>query len=632
MLVEASGADMTENTTPGARGLLGHRRAQRGMFAGPAEIIPRDLYAEVLRGGAERERDRLVLRPDSAVSMNTYFGRFPASYWQRWTSVSEVTVRASVTGSGSVSVLASDANSESRTIAAERVTDARDRELAFTLPLNRFVDGGGLWLDFESTTTAELSVRDVHWTVPATERDRPTSVVICTFNRVDDCLNTLAAIGGDPEALGVLEAVYVVDQGSDPVESRPRFAEVSAGLGDKLRYIRQPNLGGAGGFTRGLYEVAGGPHAEHANVLFMDDDVLVEPDMMIRTTTFANSTVEPVIVGAQMLYLLHPNQLHVGAESADLPALAPAQIAKHALAAADLTGEDESGVPNHQDIRVDAGYNGWWSCLIPSEIVAKAGYPLPMFFQWDDIEYGYRARANGFATVTLPGAGVWHADFSWKDWDDWHRYFNLRNAMITAALHSDFPAKRVCRVLTAQLVRYLVSMQYGLAATLIKAVEDFLKGPEILADGGVHAAKEIWRVRADYPETVRHPVSAVPGLRGCDYPLTPANPEPSFKRAILLKRLINLLTRRYRYEIGAVALDDATWWHISLFRTAVVTDASQEGVRIRRQDRRRMLALAKDGLRVISRLYRQTDMMKARYRSALPTLTARDNWRRLYDL
>ncbi|MGH3427656.1 MAG: hypothetical protein ACRDQZ_08835 [Mycobacteriales bacterium] len=57
----------------------------------------------------------------------------------------------------------------------------------------------------------------------------------------------------------------------------------------------------------------------------------------------------------------------------------------------------------HQDIRVDAEYNGWWACLIPSEVVAAIGYPLPLFFQWDDI--------------------------------DWYRYFNLRNTLIVHALY-----------------------------------------------------------------------------------------------------------------------------------------------------------------------------------------------------
>ena len=63
--------------------------------------------------------------------------------------------------------------------------------------------------------------------------------------------------------------------------------------------------------------------------------------------------------------------------------------------------------------------------------------------------------------MSLPGAGVWHADFHWKDWDDWHRYFNLRNALITSALHSQFDPKRICRSMAAQLATYLVGHNFS---------------------------------------------------------------------------------------------------------------------------------------------------------------------------
>ena len=249
-----------------------------------------------------------------------------------------------------------------------------------------------------------------------------------------------------------------MDQGTDPVETREKFQSIAQVLGDKLVYIRQPNLGGAGGFTRGMYEVTDVVGADHANVILMDDDILCEPETVLRVNAFANMTVEPAIVGAQMLGLFHPDRILVGAEHADLSGPKVGIPSTNALV-------NSSVVKKSQDIRVDAGYNGWWTCLIPSEIIAQVGYPLPLFFQWDDVEYGLRARGRGFATVTLPGAGVWHADFSWKDWDEWHRYFNIRNGLLTAALHSEFDGKVLFRSLSRDLLRFLVGMQYGLAFT-----------------------------------------------------------------------------------------------------------------------------------------------------------------------
>ncbi|MGH3449209.1 MAG: glycosyltransferase, partial [Haloechinothrix sp.] len=581
----------------------GRLLAQRGLFSGPSDSVSRDLYAEVLEGAVSRTRDCVTLEPSARLSGNTYFGRFPASYWQRWTGVKTVSIEFTATGSGRVYVSASDFYGVPRRVCAHRLTDATGERVTLSAEVDRFHDGGALWLDLETDPGQRLTVERVRWTVESPERIRPTAVTICTMNRADDCLANLRVMADDLESLHTLDAIYVADQGTDTVESRGGFEQVTKDLDGTLRYIKQPNLGGSGGFTRGLYEVASHTETEHANVLFMDDDVLLEPDLVIRLTAFANRAVAPMIVGGQMLNLLHPHQLHVGAEYAELNSLEPGRPVRHSLETADLLGVDaETGKPNRQERRLDAGYNGWWSCLIPYEVVAAVGYPLPFFFQWDDAEYSYRARGHGFPTVTLPGAGVWHADFHWKDWDEWHRYFNLRNSIITAALHSPFNRTVLGRVLLAQLVRYLLGMQYGLAATLIKAVEDFLEGPEILHDGGVSAMREIREIRARYPETTRHPSTEVPGIASNDIGIVNAGPKPSKQRVVLLKRLLWRVLGKHAHALGAIPVDEAHWWHVSLFKTAVVTDASQEGVRVRDYDRARMIELAKHGAKVINRL------------------------------
>jgi galactofuranosylgalactofuranosylrhamnosyl-N-acetylglucosaminyl-diphospho-decaprenol beta-1,5/1,6-galactofuranosyltransferase len=386
-----------------------------------------------------------------------------------------------------------------------------------------------------------------------------------------------------------------------------------------------------------MYEVTERGSA-HANVLLMDDDVLCEPEIAVRLTAFANRTATPTIVGGQMLRLLHPTMLLAGAEYADFAQLVPGQVVRGALDDVDVTeeAEDEDGVPtgkpNRGDRRVDADYNAWWSCLIPAEVVDTIGLPLPLFFQWDDVEYGYRARANGFPTVTLPGAGLWHADFDWKDMDKWNEYFAVRNAMIVSSLHAEVDPKQVARVIVSRVIRCLLSMQYGLAATVLKAAEDFLRGPGFLHDGGAAAAREVHALRADFPDTVMHSAADVPGLKAGEMPLVQAGPAPSMNRLVLLKRLIHFALGRSVHDIGAVAQEDATWWHLSQFNTVVVTDGSQGGVRVRRRDRELTFKLAKQTGRIAKRLVAELPAARAEYRAAAQDLTSRDNWRRLYGL
>jgi len=603
---------------------------QRGLFFGPSALVPEDLYAVVERGLARRERSRVRLCPGAAVSTNTYFGRFHATYWQRWTAVPDVEVELVARGRGRVRLMASDTNKVWRIVAATEVDIDRPTLVRLCGRVDRFLDGGGMWVDL-TTEDDELVVSDVRWTVPAPATARPTSVVICTFNRVEDCLNTLTALVDDPAALAAVEHVYVVDQGSEPVGSHRRFAAVAARFGTRLRYLRQPNLGGSGGFTRGIYECLAADPVDDHDVLLMDDDVLLEPEILVRLTGFAAHTTHPTLVGGQMLNLLHPAHLHISAEYADPEILEVGIAVPQAYKEAYLLGRDERDLPTVQDRRVDTEYNGWWSCLVPAAVVRAVGYPLPLFFQWDDVEFGYRARAHGFPTVALPGAGVWHADFGWKDWDEWHRYFNLRNGLITAALHTGFSIRTIGRTLGERLAQNLVAMHYGLAATLLEAVEEFLEGPEILRDGSAAAASRIRRIRAAYPETVVRPMAEFrEDFREAQVHLA-AN-KPGNMMLTWAKRAAYLAAGRTVHRSGFVPAGEAHWWHVSLFDRAVVADMSEQGYRVRTRDRQLAWSLAKRGALVLRRLAQEGPAVAARYRAAMPELTSRANWTRLYGL
>jgi galactofuranosylgalactofuranosylrhamnosyl-N-acetylglucosaminyl-diphospho-decaprenol beta-1,5/1,6-galactofuranosyltransferase len=607
----------------GRQGEAGGRLvAQRTLFAGPSPEAPDELYAVAVKGVMVRDRERIVLDGHAVVTTNTYFGRFPASYWQRWTSVREVELTAVLSGSGFLRVMASDSEGEPRTVARHRVEDVRSETVTIPVKIDKFVDGGALWLEMQ-TATAGMTVERVRWSVGARRPRRATAVVVCTYNRADDCLATLETLASDGQVSRELSAVYVVDQGSDTVDSRDGFAEVQRALGPVLHYLRQPNLGGAGGFTRGIFEAVRNETEEGTNLLLMDDDVRLEPDTVLRVRALADRADETVIVGGQMLNQLHPERLYVGAETADLSLLAGGLAVQDALQNADVTEEQ-------QDVRVDAAYNAWWTCLIPSEVVKAIGYPLPVFFQWDDIEYGLRARAAGFPTVTLPGAGVWHADFAWKNWDDWSRYFAFRNALITAALHSDFDRSRIVDHLARLLLDYLVSMRYGLAALTLKAIEDFLRGPEVLEDGGAETVAVVRKLWSEHPETTNHPAWAVPGIPDVAMPRTAAAGWPSMLPSVLVKRIVSQLLRRPR-GTAAVPIADAHWWHVAQFDTAVVTDSSQESVRVRRFDRDKMVELGRRGAALLWRLSREGERVRDEWRAALPRLSSRETWARLYE-
>lgn len=80
---------------------------QRVLFAPPADWVEPDLYYRVEGVGAydssvQATRNSITLGRHTVVRTDTYFGRFRASYWQRWTSIKQVEIRARVVGSARV--------------------------------------------------------------------------------------------------------------------------------------------------------------------------------------------------------------------------------------------------------------------------------------------------------------------------------------------------------------------------------------------------------------------------------------------------------------------------------------------------------------------------------------------------
>jgi len=594
----------------------------RGLFTGVSAKVPDEMYT-VVRGKGTCERTALTLEKGARASTNTYFGRVPVSYFQRWTRVPEFELKLAYDAAGPARVLlrGCDAHGVERTVTSAELDGAG--VVTLTAPLDEYVDGGALWMDCKAVG-GRLRITDLEWTVPAPERVRPAKIAMTTFNRADECITALAAIAGDKGLLAGIGAVYLVDQGTDVITGREAFTDVAAQLGDKLVYLRQPNLGGSGGFTRGMFEImrAGEP----ANVILMDDDILCEPESLLRLNAFANVTDRPAIVGAQMLMLRNTRRLHIQAERADMKRLSASQLVPYGVRDIDM-------VDFKQNKRVDAQYNAWWSCLIPPEVIDAVGLPLPVFFTWDDIEYSVRAGHAGYPTISLPNAGVWHAEFHLKDRDDIKGYFGIRNSLITYALHFEMNIPRVSWWLSRKIMENLVSMQYGLAYTMMRGVEDYLAGPDVLHDGGISALAAIRADRAAYPETKVHPAVDIPKLTGgATVEIGPPhrNLKSDKLRIVLHNRFLRQWFGKTRGGPVAIPAESNSWWHVGLYDYAVVTDASQTGVRVRRRDKERLANLTWRLLKLLYRFITQAAKVQNRWRAALPELSSAQNWERLF--
>ncbi|HEU0127487.1 MAG TPA: glycosyltransferase, partial [Pseudonocardiaceae bacterium] len=427
--------------------------------AGTAARRSTDADVEVSLASPASRRVRALSRtsvrvPEQAeVSFAAFFNAFPASYWRRWSTLRTLHLRLDVEGEGRIDVYRSKADATQIHVYGELVEGRR--ELDIELDLTPFEDGGWYWFDI-STEDSELILHSGGWHAPVEAPGRAAVTIgMPTFNRPTDCVATLRAIGSDELVRSVVTAVVIPDQGLSKVRDQEGFAEAQAVLGDRLRIIDQPNIGGSGGYARVMCEALENTDCEQ--ILYMDDDIVLEPDSILRAVAFTRFARRPMLVGGQMLQTQARSRVHAWGEILDRRRMrwsnAPGTEYDHDFDKYSL----RQTAWLHR--RTDVDYNAWWCCLIPRTVAEHIGLPLPLFIKWDDVEYGLRARAAGYPTATVPGVAIWHMSFADKDdATDWQAYFHLRNRLVGAALHS--PEQRPTAMLADSLKH---ALKHGLA-------------------------------------------------------------------------------------------------------------------------------------------------------------------------
>ena len=498
------------------------------------------------------------------------------------------------------------------------------QEITFDLPLEPFIDGGWLWFDIEGGEQ-ELTLEEAHWSVE-TEKVEPgrVSIGITTFNRPSFCVDQLLALGRNEPVLELLDHVYVVDQGSQNVADHEDFAEAEKSLQGKLRVITQPNLGGSGGFSRAMYESVRAGTSDY--VLLLDDDVVCELEGIRRAVAFADLCKSPTLVGGHMFSLYDRTVMHSYGETIAawrwFWGPAPATRESHDFARVPLRAT------RWLHRRIDVDYNGWWMCLIPTQVVREIGLSLPMFIKWDDAEFGFRAKKAGYRTVTLPGSAVWHVPWTEKDDTlDWQAYFHERNRLVSALLHSPFErGGKLVRESMENHVKRLVAMQYSTGEVIMLALQDVLDGPERMHTDLQTRLADVRAMRLKYDDAIARPnLDEFPEPR-LEKPRRKGKgvPNPTARPGKILLAATGLV-RQFReprdlsaaFPEGIVPHVEQKWFRLAHYDSAIVSTADGGSASWHKRDRKEFLDQLRRSSALHARLYNEWPELAQRYRDQL---------------
>ena len=422
-----------------------------------------ELYFGIQKGNWDYSMDRI---PSGTVFHTfTYYNMFSLSKYQTYTSITNLKLNIRVRGNVCISVFRQSIDSSvPHNICMKEITQNDMKEVIINIVDLCPQKSDAIYFSFEARSE-DCQFGGGYYSADCVEQAVKVGMVICTYRREECVRRNLQAIIEHifHDSSSVIRddlEIFVVDNGRTLDDwKEPR-----------IHLISNRNLGGSGGFTRGIMEICRSK-TPFTHILLTDDDIILDWNVLTKTIQFLKSrkiACTDIALAGSMIYEDQPFVQHeAGAiwKSASYQAVP----VKHQLT---LMG-DQALLENEREEQID--YAGWGYLCFPVSYVEKNQYPLPLFMKWDDVEYAIRGNLS---IITMNGIGFWHPSYQ-NNFSASLEYYAIRNALI---IHACNGGKNSFRALHFGK-RYLFCAIYKknhIIDGITRSVEDYLKGIDYL--------------------------------------------------------------------------------------------------------------------------------------------------------
>lgn len=429
------------------------------------------------------------------------------------------------------------------------------------------------------------------------------ALVFCTYNRKNDVLKNLSML--EDRLIDLNSELYVIDNACnlDPLEVEKNKL---------IHLIQNKNTGGSGGFARGMMEISKDlPDKGFTHFVLMDDDIDLYPSVLERLITFLSHLKDEYkdsFIGGSMLrrdmdYFV----VETGAKRDGLSV-------KGNGFGLDMRDPKDCLI---NDSFEDADYNAWWFCCIPVSYLRDDNYPLPIFFQWDDVDYGIRNKAR---VITMNGICVWHDCFDSKR-SAQMIYYSSRNPMIVDACHEGRMSKRKYLKHFRNIIRDQIYMyRYHEAEAILRGVEDFLKGPD-------------WLINLKQEEYNREIMKLNVPLQSCDVDMDRYYLCIGIEDCDLLHKLVRLLTLNGMLLKAnrKIIIPLYAWRPVQTYRATEVIyydELTKRGYTAKK-DLKKAFECYKKYRKLRRRVAREYDKVGALYKERYPYMTSKECWEKI---
>ena len=424
-------------------------------------VLKKELFFRGLEEDDAKNQDSISIDKNKKITSNTYFNSFSIGKWKKYSNISSLELCIELQGEALIHIYGSKI--QNGQVFTERITSMHTENVKREYQIDIDLNCGYICVFFEIYAYAAKVIfyGGGYTTKTLSERDIKIGIDICTYNRYEYLKKNIDLLTkniiDNPESLlyNKME-VFVVDNAND--HKTLQFQN------KKIHVFLQNQKGSAGGFTRGMMEITQNKNFTHCVV--MDDDVRLYPAVIERLYLFLKylkSEYNDALIGGSLMRLDMP---HIQHEAGALWNDGGVSSCKGNYNMLDYRLVVENEVEERTD------YMGWWFCCIPIETIEKSGYPLPVYFHRDDVEYGLRNTKQ----ITLNGICTWHKSFESKV-SAVDEYYNVRNTGIILAIYQR-KCYKYCYFVIKNILANLFLLKYNVVELMLQGVEDFMKGAE----------------------------------------------------------------------------------------------------------------------------------------------------------
>ena len=574
----------------------------------PTPTTPEPLLYARTSGEVRLVEGGAVLADGGALSFDTSFGVFAAGRWRRVSQVNNLSVSLRASGVGIAEVVVVNGKTESVVATAQLPRgEGSPTSVMLNVP-DLQASANGTYYVRVTAIGGEVCMTGGEWvTQDAPRHEVRMSLSITTFNRqeyVRKTVHNVLDLVRDNAALNGKVRVLVVDNAQN--------VTFDAAADAPLTVIPNGNLGGAGGFARGLIELRKAGWATH--VLFMDDDITLEPEAIVRTMSlFAYAKDARLCVHGAMLSEERPWLQFEAGSQYSWRSIYPLQ----ALGREDDMRERSVAVQDAAEVPFD--YTAWWYTAFPINITNEN--PLPVFVRGDDVAFGL--MHTGKHSITLNGVIVWHADFGLKN-NPSSLFYESRNlALVDTLVFDKHTWWNLAYRFSSFGFRNLFSMRYASTEYMLRGLNAYLAGPAEWMKIDHAALHDELRVCAEEKPA---PLSAELAA------ITPRQPRHKALRAFGFLFAVVLVggyivpkpLRLKKYGVGPI---DARAVGVATLRNRILYrhDRIADGYTVER-DAKRFFKLLREVVKSIFMIATSYKRLKREYREAYPTMVSNAAW------